>query len=270
MEWIKDIIAPLMSSKEMLNLKEKVSKRRNEVNVLPKAEDVFNAFKMCPYDKLKVLILGQDPYPDKHSAHGLAFSSLSKDTPDSLKNIFKEIYTHNEPSIPIEDYFKTNDLTCWAKQGVLLLNSCLTVDESVPGSHKDYGWSWFTEKIINVCNEHNNKIVFLLWGAHAKMYKKLITDAKHLVLESVHPSPLSADKGFFGCDHFNKANRFLNGNDKESVKVDLRPFFDQEKASEYVKSLGEDTDKVINFVKEEVNFNLQLNLSTNIIDWRTY
>jgi uracil-DNA glycosylase len=186
-------------------------------NILPAKGSIFNAYKLCNYSETKVVILGQDPYPDPQHPHGLAFSSLSDERPASLQNIFTEIYTSMEYTVPKEQVFQTNDLSCWAKQGVLLINAILTVEAGLPLSHKGKGWETFTEIIMHELNNHPNNLIFLLWGNNAREMKKYITDPRHVILEAVHPSPLSAAKGFFGCNHFLKAHWFSHKN-----FVDLR------------------------------------------------
>lgn len=174
--------------------------------VYPPMHDIFNALKYTSYSNTRVVILGQDPYHGKGQAHGLCFSvKEGTPPPPSLKNIFKEL--KNELDIPEPP---TGELTGWAKQGVLLLNTTLTVREATPQSHKGKGWEILTDKIIELINEKSTPVVFMLWGSNARAKKSLITNPKHLVLECAHPSPLSAYNGFFGCGHFSKANAFLS------------------------------------------------------------
>jgi uracil-DNA glycosylase len=173
--------------------------------VFPPGKEIFNAFDLCPFDSLKVVIIGQDPYHGPGQAHGLCFSVKEGiDLPPSLKNIFKEI--HNDLSIAIP---KTGDLSRWAKQGVLLLNATLTVRAHLAGSHQKKGWETFTDEVIRSVSQKKHNVVFLLWGAYAQQKKELIDQSKHMILESVHPSPLSASRGFFGNHHFSRANQFL-------------------------------------------------------------
>ena len=174
--------------------------------VYPPMHDIFNALKYTSYSNTRVVILGQDPYHGKGQAHGLCFPvKEGTPPPPSLKNIFKEL--KNELDIPEPP---TGELTGWAKQGVLLLNTTLTVREATPQSHKGKGWEILTDKIIELINEKSTPVVFMLWGSNARAKKSLITNPKHLVLECAHPSPLSAYNGFFGCGHFSKANAFLS------------------------------------------------------------
>ncbi len=176
--------------------------------IFPPMNDIFNALRYTSYSDVKAVILGQDPYHGEGQAHGLCFS-VKKGTPPppSLQNIFKEI--NSELGIPIPNH---GELTEWAKNGVLLMNTVLTVRESSPNSHRGQGWEIFTDRVIELLNQRETPIVFLLWGANARSKAKLITDPKHLILQCAHPSPLSAHNGFFGCGHFAKANEFLQKN----------------------------------------------------------
>ena len=173
--------------------------------VYPSMYDIFNALSYTSYRNTRVVILGQDPYHGQGQAHGLCFSvQRGTPPPPSLKNIFKEL----KDELGIEEP-PCGELIGWAKQGVLLLNTTLTVREASPQSHKGQGWEILTDKIISLINEKEEPVVFMLWGSNARAKKALITNKNHLVLESAHPSPLSAYAGFFGCGHFIKANEFL-------------------------------------------------------------
>jgi len=173
--------------------------------VFPSMYDIFNALKYTAYKDTKVVILGQDPYHEVGQAHGLSFSvKKGIKIPPSLVNIYKELNSDIGMSIPTH-----GELTSWAKQGVLLLNATLTVREGQANSHKDIGWSIFTDEIIKKLNLSENPIVFILWGANARSKKKYITNNRHLIIESAHPSPLSAYNGFFGSRPFSKANDYL-------------------------------------------------------------
>lgn len=181
--------------------------------IYPDQENIFNALKYTDYKDVKVVIIGQDPYHEFGQAHGLAFSVLDNvKIPPSLKNIFKEI--ESDLAIPIPT---TGNLTKWATQGVLLLNSVLTVRERKANSHKNKGWEIFTSSIIKLLNDKDNTIVFLLWGNDAKAKKELITNTNHVVLTAVHPSPLSAYNGFFGCKHFSKVNQILTKTNQKEI-----------------------------------------------------
>jgi uracil-DNA glycosylase len=185
------------------------------VNIFPAKEEVFNAFKQCDFNQVKVVILGQDPYPTAGHAHGLSFSVRKhvKPFPKSLNNIFKSLSNDLNQLPPVH-----GDLTHWAQQGVLLLNSVLTVEEGKPDSHKGIGWEEFTNSVIHKLSNEKQHLVFLLWGAKAQAKRGLIDHSKHLVLEAVHPSPLSAYRGFFDCKHFSKTNDYLNKNQISTIK----------------------------------------------------
>ncbi len=173
--------------------------------IFPQGKDIFKAFDGCSFNALKVVILGQDPYHGPGQAHGLCFSvQEGVPKPPSLKNIFKEI--HNDLGNPIPD---SGNLENWAAQGVLLLNATLTVRQGQPGSHQNKGWEAFTDAVIKLISEQKQGIVFLLWGAYAQKKGAIIDTTRHYVLTSPHPSPFSADRGFFGCQHFSKTNKFL-------------------------------------------------------------
>jgi uracil-DNA glycosylase len=178
----------------------------------PQYKDIFNALRYTDYDEVKVVILGQDPYHGENEAHGLSFSVLEGvKRPPSLNNIFKELY--NDIGVKAE----TNNLTSWAKQGVLLLNSIMSVEKDKPLSHKGKGWEIFTDNIIKILNEREKPIVFILWGSYARSKKELITNKNHYIIESAHPSPLSANRGFFGSKPFSKTNDFLKKNNIEPI-----------------------------------------------------
>lgn len=181
--------------------------------VYPPQEEIFQAFDLTPFEEVKVIILGQDPYHGVGQAHGLAFSV--KDgvkLPPSLRNIFKEL--GDDLNIPMST---NGNLTSWATQGVLLLNTVLTVEAGKAGSHHKKGWEIFTDTVIAKLNEHHRGLIFVLWGAPAQTKKKLIDDNKHFIVESVHPSPLSAYRGFFGSRPFSKVNEYLRKMGKEEI-----------------------------------------------------
>lgn len=182
--------------------------------IYPPAEDVFNAFHFTPLSKVKVLILGQDPYHNERQAHGLCFSVLpdQMDIPPSLKNIYKELSDDLGCYIPNNGYLKK-----WADQGVLLLNTVLTVRAHQANSHQGKGWEQFTDAVIRAVNDEDRPIVIILWGRPAQMKKKMLTNPKHLILESSHPSPLSAYRGFFGSRAFSRTNAFLEANGIEPI-----------------------------------------------------
>lgn len=188
-----------------LNLRKFLANEYKTQTIHPDMNNIFNALKYTDYKDVKVVILGQDPYHQPNQAHGLSFSVLKGiNPPPSLQNIYKEI--HAEYGFPIASH---GELTYWANQGVLLLNAVLTVRDSQPNSHKGMGWEIFTDNVISLLNARPEPMVFMLWGANARAKAKLITNPAHLVLQSAHPSPLSAYNGFFGNGHFKKANDFL-------------------------------------------------------------
>ena len=188
-----------------INLINKVRDEYKKKTVFPRKDQVFNAFRYTPYKDLNVVILGQDPYHGVGEAEGLSFSvPLDIKKPPSLVNIFKEL--NDDLGVPIPNH---GSLHSWAKQGVLLLNATLTVIKDLAGSHQGLGWETFTDNVIKIINEKETPVVFILWGRYARSKKKLITNPLHYVIESAHPSPLSAYNGFFGSHPFSKANNFL-------------------------------------------------------------
>jgi uracil-DNA glycosylase len=186
--------------------------------IYPAADQIFTAFNLTPLSKVKVVILGQDPYHGPDQAHGLSFSVPGHITklPPSLKNIYKEL--NADLGLPIAT---TGDLTHWAEQGVLLLNAMLTVERKNAGSHQKQGWESFTDRIIQLLSEHCDGLVFVLWGAYAQKKIPLIDERKHRVLKGIHPSPLSAHRGFFGSKPFSNINQYLSANDKTEIDWSL-------------------------------------------------
>ncbi len=186
---------------------------RGDEPVFPPQQFLFNAFTLCPFDPVKVVILGQDPYHGAGQAHGLCFSVQDGvRIPPSLQNIYKEL--ESDLGTPPRT---SGDLTDWAQQGVLLLNTTLTVKDGLPNSHQGLGWETFTDAVIKKISDEKEHLVFLLWGAHAQKKGALIDREKHLVLEAPHPSPLSAHRGFFGCTHFSKTNEYLMKQSKKPI-----------------------------------------------------
>ena len=196
-------------------LQQKLTQRRASGEVVfPPEDDVLRAFKIFDLSDTKVVILGQDPYHGAHQAHGLAFSvEQGIKIPPSLQNIFKEL----DKEIPDYQIPMHGDLTHWAEQGVLLLNTVLTVAEGEPNSHSELGWQNFTHAAVSYVSDNVDNVVFMLWGAHAQKLSKLINDRKHCVLKAPHPSPLSAHRGFFGCRHFTMANQWLTQKGKSTI-----------------------------------------------------
>ena len=196
------------------NLYEFVKNEYSTHVVYPPSEDIFNALHFTPLKDVKVLILGQDPYHEPGQAHGLSFSVLpgKADTPPSLQNIYKELNDDLGCYIPNNGYLKK-----WADQGVLMLNTVLTVRAHAANSHQGKGWEQFTDAIIRAVNKKDEPVVYMLWGRPAQMKRSMLNNPKHLVLTAPHPSPLSAYRGFFGCKHFSKANEFLKANGVEPI-----------------------------------------------------
>ncbi len=185
-----------------------------KVTVYPSKEQIFTAFSATPFEKVKVVILGQDPYHGPNQAHGLCFSVMpGVKTPPSLVNIYKEL-KQDIPGFKIPSH---GYLQSWAEQGVLLLNTVLTVEQGQAHSHKHLGWEKFTDKVIQQLNQYGKGIVFLLWGAHAQKKGAQIDTSKHVVLKAPHPSPLSAHRGFLGCRHFSKTNQLLNEQGRQPI-----------------------------------------------------
>lgn len=207
----------LRSEFEQLYMRELLDFLRSEKAagkiIYPASKDIFNALNTTPLDQVKVVILGQDPYHGQDQAHGLSFSvPKGIKTPPSLKNIYKEINADLGLLIPSH-----GNLQHWAKQGVLLLNSVLTVEHSLAASHQKKGWEQFTDAIISLVNKESKNVVFLLWGSYAQKKGHVIDGQKHLILEAPHPSPLSAHRGFLGCKHFSKTNHFFKQQNKTII-----------------------------------------------------
>ena len=200
-----EILAEEMQKDYYQELQAFVQKRRAEVRVFPEEKNVFNALELTPFESVKVVILGQDPYHGFGQAHGLSFSvQKGVPLPPSLKNIYKELQEDIGGEFPTE-----GDLSHWAKQGVLLLNTVLTVEEGNANSHKGMGWERLTNRLIESLNELNHPVIFILWGKPAQDKEKLITNPSHVILKSPHPSPLSAYRGFFGSKPFSRVNDIL-------------------------------------------------------------
>lgn len=219
MEW-SDILAPEYAKPYYKDLYDFVTNEYNDPNktIYPPCDKIFNALRLTPYDNVKCVIIGQDPYHGPNQAMGLSFSVPDGiRIPPSLQNIYKELNT--EFGYPIPD---TGNLTKWAKEGVLLLNAVLTVEEHAPASHQNKGWETYTDAIIKSLNQKETPVVFLLWGNFARSKRDLITNPKHLVLEAPHPSPFSANRGFFGCNHFKKCNNYLSQNNIKPIDWQIK------------------------------------------------
>lgn len=207
-----EILKDCFEDPKYLELHNFLKQEYREHTIYPNMYDIFNALKMTDFDEVKVVIVGQDPYHEPGQAHGLAFSVLCQELPPSLKNIYKEI--ENEYGYKMN---QKGDLTAWAKQGVLLLNNVLTVRAHQANSHKNKGWEFVTDSIMEKLNQRDKPVIFVFWGNNAKTKEKLITNDKHYILKSAHPSPLSAYAGFFGNGHFKKINELLVLNKEKEI-----------------------------------------------------
>lgn len=213
MGYFKDFIQNESKEEYYQKLHQYIYNEYETKTIFPPKEKIFNSLRYCPYEKIKVVIIGQDPYHEVGQAHGMAFSvNPGVRVPPSLVNIFKELKRDLGLKIPNNGY-----LMKWEKQGVLLLNSVLTVEEGKPGSHRGKGWETFTDKVIKEIDKKDSPVAFALWGAYAKEKKLLLSNPKHLVLLTSHPSPLSVRNGFEGCSHFSKINKYLEGNGESPI-----------------------------------------------------
>ena len=210
----KDVLQPEFDKPYFEELTKFVKKEYQEKTIFPPASRIFAAFNETPFESVKVIILGQDPYHGVAQANGLSFSvSDGIRTPPSLQNIYKEIQSDLKKNPP-----ESGNLERWSRQGVLLLNATLTVESGKPGSHQNKGWEQFTDAVVKILNEKKQNVVFILWGAYAQKKGEHIDRAKHLVIESAHPSPFSADKGFFGSRPFSQTNAYLVMHDLEPIE----------------------------------------------------
>lgn len=211
-DWLKPL-SPEFKKPYYAKLYKTVKEEYSTHLIFPPADDIFNAFAFTPLSQVKVVILGQDPYHNNGQAHGLCFSvKPDVEIPPSLVNIYKELQDDCGCYIPNNGYLEK-----WAREGVMLLNTVLTVRAHQANSHRGIGWEEFTDAAIRVLNEQDRPIVFMLWGRPAQLKKSMLNNPKHLILEAPHPSPLSAYRGFFGCKHFSKANEFLKANGLEPI-----------------------------------------------------
>ena len=209
----KDRLKAEFDKDYFIQLTDFVRKEYSTKQIFPAANNIFNAFDLCPFDQVKVVIIGQDPYHGIGQAHGLCFSVNDGIAfPPSLLNIFKEIERDLAKPLP-----KTGNLTHWAKQGVLLLNATLTVEAHKAGSHQGKGWEVFTDAVIRKISEEKGHVIFMLWGNYAQQKGTIIDTSKHLILKTVHPSPLSAYRGFIGCGHFSAANKYLSSHNLNPI-----------------------------------------------------
>lgn len=212
-DW-KDILAPEFEKPYFEQLTHFVREEYAAHRVYPRGSNIFRAFDKCPFDKVKVVIIGQDPYHGPGQAHGLCFSVADGvPFPPSLQNIFKEVHADTGAEIPL-----SGNLDRWAEQGVLLLNAVLTVREHEAASHAGKGWESFTDAVVRAVAERKEGVVYMLWGSYAQRKGAIADPTKNLILKAVHPSPLSAYRGFLGCRHFSQANAYLEGIGKEPIK----------------------------------------------------
>lgn len=208
-----ELLSPEYDKEYYQKLRKFLVEEYKNYKIHPDMNDIFSAFKLSSFQETKILLLGQDPYHGENQAHGLAFSVKPGITPPpSLKNMYKEIEKELGIKPPNNGY-----LISWAKQGMLMMNTALTVRDGEANSHKGKGWEIFTDKVIELLNEKEEPVIFILWGNNAKTKKKLITNPKHFIIEGVHPSPLSASRGFFGCGHFTKVNEILKSLGKKEI-----------------------------------------------------
>ncbi len=215
-DW-NEILSPLFNDERYLKIRKFLIDEYRNHTVYPDMYDLYNCFRYTQFKDVKVVLLGQDPYHNVGQAHGLCFSvQEGVQNPPSLQNIFKEL--SDDLACPKPN---SGNLTKWAKEGVLLMNTSLSVREHQANSHSKCGWAWFTDSVIRIISEKKENVVFILWGGNARSKKALIDTSKHFVLESVHPSPLSAYNGFFGCKHFSKTNAYLKAHGLSPVDWDL-------------------------------------------------
>ncbi len=213
----KEKLASVKQSERFQSILDSVARRYKQTTVYPPRDKLFEALELTPYESVKCVILGQDPYHQPNQANGLAFSvSANVSIPPSLNNIFKE--RRDDLGLPMPNH---GDLRKWAKEGVLLLNTTLSVEHGKPGSHKKLGWSWVTDAIIEALNDHPQPIVFLLWGNHAASKRPLIDESRHCVIAASHPSPLAARHSFFGSQPFSRANAFLIAQGRDPIDFSL-------------------------------------------------
>jgi uracil-DNA glycosylase len=209
----KDALIDEFSKEYFVKLTDFVKNKYKEAVVYPPPGKIFEAFNLCPFERVKVVILGQDPYHGPNQAHGLSFSvPEGQQRPPSLLNIYKEL--NNDLGIQPR---QNGNLTHWAEQGVFLLNAILTVEDSKPASHQNMGWETFTDAVIKTISDKKDHVVFILWGAYAQKKGLIIDESKHFIIKSVHPSPLSASRGFFGSKPFSKTNEFLSAHGIEPI-----------------------------------------------------
>jgi uracil-DNA glycosylase len=278
-----NIINPFLKSDAMQDLKSKLKSERNKYIILPPGDKTFEAFKLCPYEKTRVVIIGQDPYPDRKHAHGLGFSSLSEERPASLQNLFIEAYRNLYYKQEFDDCFKSNNLLCWAEQGVLLINSCLTVREGEPGSHNDIGWEEFMKFILNKIDNHPNNPIIVFMGKKAQsLYKYISPYPKTYSMFVGHPSPLNARKYFIGCGmfqyiqdelirrYFQNLNPMLGNEDVlKTLTVTLKSFTDKMGLNIKINNIEANTKMYLEGLAPYVLEAYPEITKNYIINWRT-
>ena len=264
----KEILNPVLTSPDMVEFKEWLKTERLTKQIYPEGKDTLRAFDLCPYRNTKVVIFGQDPYHSPGTADGLAFSSRQMKIPPSLLNIFKEIYMdlniqyfHN---LTMEEFFPIPDLTNWAQNGFLLLNTILTVEEGKPLSHQGKGWEKVLKAALDALNEHEHTIIFLLWGKFAQELESLISD-KHIVFKAAHPAAegYKTGAGFFGCRHFSIIRDILPTIHSENQPgINLDSCFNKEKAAELIrKEYPVEAESIIRYVQKEMIIHVPVNES---------
>lgn len=260
MNW-KEILAPALQSQKMQNIKGFLKDERATKNIYPEGKDVFRPFELCPFEKTKVVILGDEPYNTPGTADGLAFSTMQEDIPAPLLNIFKEIYRDLNIQYyynsTFEEFFPNGNLEQWARNGFLLLNTCLTVEEGKPGSHSTLGWEIVIEKVIEGLMAKEEQVIFLLWGDSAKEYVRLIKKpSKHVFFEADHPT----SENFIGCRHFSIVRDVIPASNDLFPSVRLDAYFDKEKAKELVnKEYPIDSQKICDYIDKELIIHVPVN-----------
>lgn len=275
----KEILKPTLESSELMQLREWLKIERETKKVYPDGKLTFRAFDLCSYKNTKIVIFGQDPYHTPDTADGLAFSTQQDKTPFSLRNIFKEIYHdlniqyfHNKT---FEEFFPSNSLESWAKNGFLLLNTILTVEEGKPLGHKGKGWEKLIMTVIGALNDHPNRIIFLLWGKGAQALEEFIDDKRHLIFKAAHPAAEAhqTKAGFFGCKHFSIIRDVLPTIHQKTAtaSIMLNSCFDKEKAIAIVKKeYPAESERLERYIKNEMIISAPLNESEYIKELRNF
>ena len=265
----KEIVTPVLSSDYMVEFRKWLKSEREIKKIYPSSNDTLKAFELCPYKNVKVVIFGQDPYHSPETADGLAFSTQQEKRPYSLNNIFKEIYTdlniqyfHNET---MDEFFPNNSLEGWARNGFLLLNTTLTVEEAKPLSHEGKGWERLINVVIDALNKHEKRLVFLLWGKRSQSLEEKIDTDKHVVFKAPHPAAdvyKSAGEGFLGCKHFSIVRDILPTIHYPDARqgIILNSCFDKDKAAQIVRrEYPSDADRIIHYIQKEMIIHIPVN-----------